>query len=101
MKQTVINGILTEWDTKKEEANVKKHGVHFVDAVLVFSDENRIEIYDERHSVSEDRFIAIGLAHRLLVVVYTMRNDAVRIVSARIASKGERNLYYGNNQSYS
>lgn len=62
--------------------------------MLVFNDENRIEIYDVVHSQSEDRYNTIGKVHDVLFVVYTERRDNVRIISARIATPKERSIYY-------
>ena len=62
-----------EWDKNKNVRNVKKHGVSFAQAVHVFSDEQRKEYYDERHSdLNEDRFIAVGFAgNDVLFVSFT------------------------------
>ena len=67
----------------------------FSTAALVFGDNNRIEKYDELHSDEEDRYITIGSIGRVVVmVVYTERSGAIRIISARIASRREREAYY-------
>lgn len=84
-----------EWDEEKEKINVKKHGISFSTAALVFDDEDRIEIYDTIHSVQEDRFITIGSVGRILFVVYTNRDSSIRLISARLANDKERRLYYG------
>ena len=78
-----------EWDEEKNRANIRKHdGISFEMAVRVFLDENRIEKYDARHSIDEDRYNVIGMVENLLFVVYTERNDdAIRIISARKATK--------------
>ena len=84
-----------EWDDDKEQINIKKHGMDFSTAALVFGDNNRIEKYDELHSDEEDRYITIGSIGRVVVmVVYTERSGAIRIISARIASRREREAYY-------
>ena len=84
-----------EWDEKKEQINMRKHGIDFKTASHVFLDERRIEYYDEAHSsVGEDRFITIGSARKVMVIVYTEREDALRIISARLATKKERRIYY-------
>ncbi|WP_292829966.1 BrnT family toxin [Nostoc sp. JL33] len=72
-----------QWDTDKAAANLRKHGVDFADAVTVFSDDLAITITDERFD--EERFITIGIDAfgRVLVVVYTWRNDQIRLISAR------------------
>lgn len=85
-----------EWDEDKEQINIKKHGIPFETAAKVFLDENRIEIYDEAHSMDEDRYITIGLAGEILFVVYTERRLRIRLISARLATARERKVYYGN-----
>ena len=85
-----------EWDEEKAKVNLKKHGILFETAAKVFLDENRIEIYDEVHSVDEDRYITIGLAGEVLFVVYTERHLRIRLISARLATARERKMYYGN-----
>lgn len=70
-----VNGTNIEWDTEKNLANIKKHHIRFEDAILVFSDNNRIEIYDIAHSDKEDRYIVIGMVEDILFVVYTERGD--------------------------
>lgn len=85
-----------EWDEGKAELNFKKHGVLFETAAKVFLDENRIEIYDEAHSIEEERYITIGMAGEVLFVVYTERHPRIRLISARLATVREREVYYGN-----
>ena len=86
---------LFEWDEKKAESNLKKHGVDFADAISVLEDPNAVTIPDSHPD--EDRFITLGMDSlgRILVVVYTYRGDDIRIISARKASKGERTEYGG------
>ena len=86
--------MLFEWDDEKAAINLKKHGVSFQTAALVFYDENRIEMYDSEHSLEEDRYITIGMVEDVLFVVYTERKDHLRIISARLANKKERSMYY-------
>ncbi len=85
-----------EWDEEKAKKNFQKHGVTFKTAAKVFLDEKRIEIYDFIHSINENRYITIGLAGKILFVVYTERNPRIRIISARVATAEERSLYDGN-----
>ena len=92
---TGIGNIPVEWDDNKNAVNIKKHGISFETAALVFADEERIEYYDKLHSIDEDRYIVLGCVHGILFVVYTMRGDAARIISARVATNAERKLYYG------
>ena len=86
-----------EWDENKEKINIQKHGIDFVTASHVFLDDNRLEYYDELNSTAdEERYITIGYAGGVLTVVYTERADALRIISARIATGKEKEIYYGN-----
>lgn len=87
-----------EWDPAKAEANHVKHGISFEEAAELFrSRADYLEIYDEEHSDEEDRFIAVGRIRRgVVVVVYTERDDeVVRIMSARLATKKERQQFEG------
>ncbi|MCD8249132.1 MAG: BrnT family toxin [Lachnospiraceae bacterium] len=88
-----------EWDEEKERININKHGIDFRTAVQVFLDENRIEIFDKLHSIKEDRYITIGaVGERVIIItlVYTARPGTTRVISARRATKKERNVYYDN-----
>ena len=96
-----FDDLIVEWDDNKNLSNKKKHGIDFDLAVKVFNDTNRIEAYDEAHSEDEDRFITLGLVENVILVIYTMRDDSIRIISARVATKDEVKLYYGNNKNYS
>ena len=84
-----------EWDPGKARQNLKEHGVSFDEATTVFQDTLSITIADPDHSESEIRFVDIGISHRrmLLVVSYTERNDRIRIISARPATRAERRNY--------
>ncbi len=84
-----------DWDPRKALANRRKHGVGFAEAVTAFSDPLSITIDDPDHSVDEDRFILIGHATGagIVVVVHTFRADVVRVISARVASRRERETY--------
>lgn len=89
--------MLFEWDDEKEKINIAKHGIDFSTAALVFGDVNRIEKYDELHSEDEDRYITIGQINGVAVVVmvvYTERDPVIRIISARLATKREKEAYY-------
>lgn len=83
-----------EWDSEKNTKNIKKHGISFPLAAKVFADVNRIEYYDEKNSKEEDRYITIGLVGEVLFVVYTDREDTVRLISARLANEIEKEAYY-------
>ncbi|MBD2496454.1 BrnT family toxin [Nostoc sp. FACHB-280] len=82
-----------QWDRDKAITNLRKHGINFADAVSVFSDDLAITITDERFE--EERFISIGMDAfgRVLVVVYTLRNDEIRLISARKATSHEQQQY--------
>ena len=84
-----------EWDDAKAAANLSKHGVSFEEAAEVFYDPNASDDYDREHSDEEPRFFIIGLSsRRRLYVIYAERQgDAVRIISARRASKLEHKIY--------
>jgi hypothetical protein len=83
------------WDIRKNEANIRKHGIPFEAAILVFDDEKMIERFDRNHSSeSEERWVAIGMVERVLVVIFTEIKDCVRIISARKATREEINEYY-------
>jgi len=86
---------MLEWDAAKAALNLRKHGVSFEDAELVFYDAGRIEAYDGREDYGEDRWATIGLAYcAILYVVYTVRSEeTVRLISARKANANERKQY--------
>ena len=93
-----MNLISFEWDEKKSQGNLKKHKVSFEEAQTVFFDVNARMIFDDDHSVNEDRFILLGLsaAMRVLVVVHCCRGNNeqfIRIISARKATKKEQKQY--------
>jgi len=85
------------WDPAKARANLRKHGVSFVEAQSVFYDDRAQLVDDPDHSESEDRFILLGLseAARLLIVVHAYRESEglIRIISARKATPRERSGY--------
>jgi len=84
-----------EWDFKKSQSNKRKHKITFEEATTIFGDPLSITIHDPAHSTGEDRFITIGISvnNQLIVVVHTDRNDIIRIISARKATKNERIQY--------
>ena len=83
-----------EWDPKKAEANLGKHGVDFADAALALEDEHAITIPDAA-SASEERFLTLGMdpLGRVLVVVYTWRSEKIRLISARKATRRDARQY--------
>ena len=85
-----------EWDSKKAAANLKKHKVSFDEAVSVFADPLASIFDDEGHSRAEPREIIIGdsILNRIVLVCFTeMEPDVVRIITARLATKREREDY--------
>jgi uncharacterized DUF497 family protein len=82
-----------EWDHDKAEANRRKHGVDFADAVGVFDDPRAITMADPYPD--EERFDSLGLDFlgRVLVIIWTWRGDDVRMISARAATRRERRRY--------
>ena len=88
-----------EWDPRKAEANAAKHGVSFEDAVTVFLDPEALDGPDLQHSSAESRFLRLGRSAvgHVLMVAYMFRRsgdaEAIRIISARRASRRERAAY--------
>lgn len=83
-----------EWDEQKRQVNIKKHGIDFLDVAEVF-DGDMVAIPDERFDYGENRFIGIGiLKNMVVVVVYTERDENIRIISARKATKNEQIYYF-------
>lgn len=81
-----------EWDDNKNKSNQQKHKVPFEDAIDVFEDTDRINYRSDRHG--EARFKTLGKALLvIMIVIYTVRDTAVRIISARRATKKERRVY--------
>lgn len=88
-----------EWDADKAQANYRKHGVSFETATKVFADPFAVETIDPLSAAyGEERIRILGRADQwLLVVVYTEREDRVRLISARRAIKSEHDDYYRQN----
>lgn len=115
-----LGDMLFEYDREKNERNQEKHGISFPIAARVFFDYDRIEMFDEEHSLEETRYNTIGnvsagtisessghnneVSGDILFVVYTERGmisqdgrnvEVTRIISARLATSFERGIYYG------
>jgi uncharacterized protein len=82
-----------EWDERKARANLRKHRVDFADAATVFEDPRAVTVTDE--NLDEERYVTLGmdLLSRQLVVIYTVRGERIRIISARRATRRERADY--------
>lgn len=87
-----------EWDATKAARNLVKHGISFSEAALVFADPRRLTVTDTRHQ-TEHRENTTGMIAGLLVatVTHTDRSGVIRIISARPASRQERNHYHAQN----
>jgi uncharacterized DUF497 family protein len=81
-----------EWDRRKAERNVRKHGVSFDEAVTVFADPFELMVDDPDHSFGEERYVSVGRSalDRLLVVGYSERGSKIRLIFARRATMPER-----------
>jgi len=83
-----------EWDERKNKINIDKHGIDFRDAQDIFNS-IRLSFEDARKEYREKRIITVGLIGKnVCVVVYTIRNDFIRLISARKANERERRRYY-------
>ena len=92
--------VIFTWDENKNQANFRKHGVDFNDAVRAWYDPDRIDFFDKEHSSDEYRWIFLGaVAGVVLFVVETEPDkETVRIISARRALKNEQEVYYANRE---
>lgn len=87
-----------EWDDHKADQNWRKHRVDFTDARLAFDDPGQVDEFDEAMDYDEERFKLIGMANgQLLMVIFTYRDERIRIISARKASRQERDDYARQN----
>ena len=87
-----------EWDPDKARRNLRKHRLSFEEAATAFEDERSLTLPDPTHSLGEERFLLLGRTGRgrVVVVAFTERVediDVVRIISARLADRGERHDY--------
>ena len=84
-----------EWDPQKAAANVKRRRISFDEAASVLEDPLSTTYPDEAHSEEETRFLTVGASHRgrVLVVAHMDRNDTIRIITARRATRREREFY--------
>jgi uncharacterized DUF497 family protein len=87
--------VIVEWDNRKAAANLRKHGVSFEEAVTALEDSLAVTYRDPDHSEEESRFLTFGVSSsgRILVVAHTDREEAVRLMSARPATRSERRAY--------
>ena len=95
----IIIGMNVTWDEAKNLSNQKKHGVSFEEAETVFYDDDSVLFDDPYHSVGEERFLIIGVTdtEKLCIVSHCYRDeDVIRIISARKATKHEKQIYWDN-----
>ena len=86
-----------EWDEEKARTNLLRHGVRFIDALEVFDDPFFLEVIDDRAEHDEERIRAFGFVEgRVFLVVYVLRGDIYRLISARKATKDEEITYYSH-----
>ncbi len=89
--------LIFEWNQSKAVLNESKHGVSFDEAQSVFYDEYAVQFFDEQLSLSEDRFILLGVSdkNRLLIVCHceAIAENTIRIISARKATRNEEKYY--------
>lgn len=87
--------MLFTWDEIKAERNFIKHEVSFEETKTIFSDPYFIDFFDPDHSEDEDRYVIIGMSvsQRILIASYTERQGRIRLISARKATRKERQLY--------
>lgn len=88
-----------EWNPDKAVLNLTKHSVSFQEAATVFNDSLSVTFPDPDHSIGENRYVIIGMSSfgQLLVVSHTDRENRIRIISARIATRQERRFYEEGN----
>lgn len=92
--------IIFEWDKSKSKSNLQKHKISFEEAMTIWNDELAVLLHDPTHSDDESRYIMIGYStkNNLLFVSFTDRNKRIRIISARKATKFERNRHEEYNE---
>jgi uncharacterized DUF497 family protein len=95
---TLVHRLDAEWDPANAKTNLREHGVRFADAVTALEDASAISVRDEGED--EERWITIGMDSlaRLLVVVCTWRDERIRLISARLATRMEARQYGEGNE---
>lgn len=84
-----------EWDERKRQINIRKHGLDFLDADLIFESPTKITVDVSRPSDREGRYADFAEAKGcVLKLLYTLRGHTVRCISLRVASRKERSLYH-------
>lgn len=90
-----------QWDKGNIDKNLSKHGISDQECEEVFFDRNKRILKDILHSGKENRYILLGQTKsgRLLFIVFTIRNNKIRIISARKLNKKEKHLYEKRTQN--
>ena len=87
---------MIDWNERKRESNLKKHGFDFVDAEIVFAGFT-FTYEDDRFNYDEQRFVTLGLLQDTVVsVVHTEQDRHIHVISMRKATKHEREIYFTN-----
>lgn len=93
-----MSKVAFDWDSRKDEANQKKHGVSFVQAQLAFADRHRVIAEDRSHGGGEKRYYCFGrVGEGVVTVRFTYRGEVIRIFGAGYWRKGKR-VYEQENQ---
>jgi uncharacterized DUF497 family protein len=88
-----------EWDAGNRKKSIRKHEVSNEECEEAFFDHNKDIQKDNLHSINEERYVLLGQTrqNRLLYIIFTIRKDKIRVISARDINKKERNLYEEKN----
>ena len=83
-----------EWDEAKRLANLRNHGIDFIDVPTIF-ERDTVTVIDDRFDYGETRYLTLGLLKsRVILVVHTESDDTIRIISARKATRYEEKTYF-------
>jgi uncharacterized DUF497 family protein len=86
--------MIFEWDERKRQTNLRRHGLDFNDVEFVFENETSA-LVDDRFDYGETRWVSFGMLNDLVVaVVYTQSDETMRVISFRRATKNEEKEYY-------
>ena len=92
-----MKSISFTWDLEKNSVNIQKHGISFEEGKSVFYDDNARLMHDPDHSEDEERFLILGLSEKLNILLvchcYREKDEVIRLISARKATKNERKQY--------
>jgi uncharacterized DUF497 family protein len=93
-----MNQLRFEWDKEKERINIRKHGISFEEARMVFYDEKAIQFFDPDHLEDEDRFLLLGISFKLRIIIvchcFRESETVIRLFSARKADREEEQEYW-------